>query len=127
MVKILYLIKAFLRNSFLASTLVELQGGWLRHSLEFRSLRSLEFGVKDCQRRGRNHKIRKILKKGGCAALHESQKSCSLLEMGTSPFLVRLRSRRSDKRTLAEHGNVPVRRSVHDCANRGKIHRFIAA
>ena len=45
MVKILYLIKAFLRNSFLASTLVELQGVWLRHSLEFRSLRSLEFGV----------------------------------------------------------------------------------
>ena len=24
------------------------------------------------------------------------------------------------KRTLAEHGDVPVRRSVHDCATRGK-------
>ena len=52
--------------------------------------------------------------------LHESQKSCSLLEMGTSPFLVRLRSRRSDKRTIAEHGDVPVRRSVHDCATSGE-------
>ena len=27
---------------------------------------------------------------------------------------------RRGKRTLAEHGNVPVRRSVHDCATRGE-------
>ena len=39
---------------------------------------------------------------------HEPQKSCSLLEMGTDPFLVRLRLRR-------------------DCATRGNIHRFIAS
>ena len=53
---------------------------------------------------------------------HEPQKSCSLLEMGTYPFLVRLRLRRTDQRTLAEHGDVPVRRSVQDCATRGNIH-----
>ena len=28
----------------------------------------------------------------------------------------------SEKRTLAEHGDVPVRRSVHDCATRGNPH-----
>ena len=29
------------------------------------------------------------------------------------------------QRTLAEHGDVPVRRSVHDCATRGNPHAVL--
>ena len=73
---------------------------WLRHGLGFRSLRSLEVPSGE-----------------------------SKFIIRHSSFIIRtgLRSRRSEKRTLAEHGDVPVRRSVQDCATRGNIRRFIAA
>ena len=76
MVKILYLIKAFLRNSFLANTLVELQGvaapqfrvsfATLTGVRSFSALRARAHipELRTASVDFRNHKIRKILKKG---------------------------------------------------------------